>query len=193
MTKILFYTRVSTTTQTVENQVDQAADAGYVFDQVLSDSGVSGVSTKLQDRPQGKRLFDLLRAGDILVVRWLDRLGRDYDDITMNMRQLINTGVIIKTLTNAMIFDGTINDPLQKALRDAQIAMLAAIAQAETEAKKDAQQYGIERAKKENKYTGRHPTIDSKKVKQLKAEVGASEAARQLGISRASIYRLSRP
>jgi DNA invertase Pin-like site-specific DNA recombinase len=33
---------------------------------------------ELADRPQGKRLFDILRAGDTLVVRWVDRLGRNY-------------------------------------------------------------------------------------------------------------------
>jgi putative DNA-invertase from lambdoid prophage Rac len=32
---------------------------------------VSGIATKLCEREQGKRLFDMLRAGDTLVVRWL--------------------------------------------------------------------------------------------------------------------------
>ena len=191
MNKIIFYTRVSTTTQTVENQIIQAEAAGYQFDQVLSGEGFSGVATKLQGRPEGKRLFDLLRFGDTLVVRWLDRLGRDYDDITTNMRLLIDTGVIIKTLTNHMTFDGTVTDPLQKAVRDAQIAMLAAIAQADIEAKKEAQIFGIQRAKSENKYTGREPAIDPDPVKELRAQVGASETARRLGISRSSVYRLS--
>jgi DNA invertase Pin-like site-specific DNA recombinase len=35
--------------------------------------GVSGVNTRLADRPEGKRLFDMLRTGDVLVVRWVDR------------------------------------------------------------------------------------------------------------------------
>ena len=34
------------------------------------------MSGKLRERPQGRRLFDLLRSGDTLVVRWVDRLGR---------------------------------------------------------------------------------------------------------------------
>ncbi len=191
MNRVIFYTRVSTTTQTVENQVMQAKAAGYEFDQVLSDEGVSGVSTKLQERPEGRRLFDLLRSGDTLVVRWVDRLGRDYDDITANLRALLSAGVIIKTLTNGMVFDGTVTEPLQKAVRDAQIAMLAAIAQADIEAKKEAQLYGIERAKSEDKYKGRKPQIDPEEVARLRKELGATEAAKKLGISRTSVYRLS--
>ena len=191
MNRVIFYTRVSTTTQTVENQVMQAKAAGYEFNQVLSDEGVSGVSTKLQERPEGRRLFDLLRSGDTLVVRWVDRLGRDYDDITANLRALLSAGVIIKTLTNNMVFDGTVTEPLQKAVRDAQIAMLAAIAQADIEAKKEAQLYGIQRAKAEDKYKGRKAQIDPEEVSRLRKQYGATEAAKRLGISRTSVYRLS--
>jgi hypothetical protein len=43
---------------------------------VLADHGVSGVSTHLCERPEGRRLFDILREGDALVVRWVDGLGR---------------------------------------------------------------------------------------------------------------------
>lgn len=35
--------------------------------------GVSGITTRLADRPQGRRLWDMLRKGDVLVVRWVER------------------------------------------------------------------------------------------------------------------------
>ena len=38
-------------------------------DAVLCDNGLSGVSTRLAERPEGRRLFDMLREGDTLVVR----------------------------------------------------------------------------------------------------------------------------
>lgn len=71
----ILYARVSTAEQTLAHQRTQAEAAGYKLDHVLADHGVSGLSTRLADRPEGKRLFDLLRAGDILVVRWVDRLA----------------------------------------------------------------------------------------------------------------------
>ena len=74
MTTVL-YCRVSTLDQTVEHQRTQAHRNGFTPDLVLADHGVSGVSTRLCERPEGRRLFDILREGDTLVVRWVDRLG----------------------------------------------------------------------------------------------------------------------
>lgn len=89
----IFYARVSTAEQTVEHQVTQAQSAGFVFDEVVTDDGVSGVTTKLADRVGGRRLFDLLRAGDTLVVRWVDRLGRNYEDVSDNIRAFMRKRV----------------------------------------------------------------------------------------------------
>ena len=69
----ILYAPVSTTEQTIEHQCTQAERTGFRLDKVISDEGVSGISTKLAERPQGRRLFDLLRSGDTLVVRWIDR------------------------------------------------------------------------------------------------------------------------
>src|ERR1700681_399829 len=67
----IFYARVSTKDQTIEHQRTQAAAAGFKIDRVVSDHGISGISTRLAERPEGKRLFDILRSGDTLVVRWV--------------------------------------------------------------------------------------------------------------------------
>lgn len=67
----ILYARVSTAEQTIEHQLAHARAVGFVIDDVVSDNGVSGVSTRLIERPEGRRLFDKLRAGDVLVVRWV--------------------------------------------------------------------------------------------------------------------------
>jgi putative DNA-invertase from lambdoid prophage Rac len=87
---------------------------------------VSGVTTKLADRPGGRRLFDKIRAGDQVICRWVDRLGKNYDDATSTIRHLMVEGVIVKTVINATVFDGSTTDPIQKAVRDAMIAFMAA-------------------------------------------------------------------
>jgi putative DNA-invertase from lambdoid prophage Rac len=76
----VLYARVSSADQTIEHQETQARTAGFKIDRVVADNGVSGISTRLFERPQDRRLFDLLRSGDTLVVRWVDRLGRNYQD-----------------------------------------------------------------------------------------------------------------
>ena len=72
---IVFYARVSTTEQTTAHQRTQAEQAGFKIDKVVADEGISGISTTLAERPEGKRLFDMLRTGDTLVVRWVTAWG----------------------------------------------------------------------------------------------------------------------
>ena len=53
---------------------------------------------KLTERKNGKCLFSPLRQRDVLVVRLVDRLGRNYDDIKKNIRLFLDRGVTIKTV-----------------------------------------------------------------------------------------------
>jgi Resolvase, N terminal domain len=62
--KTVLYCRVSTVDQTLDHQRTQALQVGFSPDLMLADHGVSGVSTRLRERPEGRRLFDILREGD---------------------------------------------------------------------------------------------------------------------------------
>jgi putative DNA-invertase from lambdoid prophage Rac len=191
------YCRVSTLDQTLQHQRVQAEAAGFVFDHVLADHGISGISTVLRERSEGKRLFDMLRAGDTLVVRWIDRLGRNYRDVTETVREFINRGVRIETVVNRMVFDGSTTDPMQQALRDSMLAFMAAMAQAQAEVTKEAQKAGIAYAKATDdgtKYRGRKPTYNwdtLKTARKLLAEgVPITAVAKTTGIKRQSLYRI---
>lgn len=131
---VIFYSRVSTSDQNLDHQIVQAQAAGFVIDEVIADHGVSGISTSLAERPQGRRLYDKLRAGDTLVVRWVDRLGRNYSDVTDTIRHC----VVIRTVINGMTFDGSASDAMQQAVRDSLISFMAAMAQAQAEVTKGA-------------------------------------------------------
>lgn len=195
MSKTVLYARVSTTEQNLDHQKTYAEAAGFVIDEVVSDHGVSGVSTRLADRPQGKRLFDMLRKGDVLVVRWVDRLGRNYQDVTDTIREFMRKGIIIKTVINGMTFDGATADPMQQAVRDALIGFMAATAQAQAEATKEAQRAGIGAARASiEKFRGRKPGYDRKALgmvrDMLAAGAGASVIAKETGLSRQAILRI---
>jgi DNA invertase Pin-like site-specific DNA recombinase len=194
----IFYARVSTTEQSIDHQVTQAEAAGFVFDQVVTDDGVSGVTTKLVDREGGRRLFDLLRSGDTLVVRWVDRLGRNYEDVSDNIREFMRRGVVIKTIINGMTFDGSTKEPMAQAVRDALIGFMAALSQAQAEATKEAQIAGIAHAKsRETKvYLGRKPSYTEEQVSQV-IQLSAdgccvSKVSMQLGLSRGAVYRIQK-
>jgi len=197
MTTIL-YARVSTADQTLAHQRTQAEQAGFTIDMEVADHGVSGVSTRLRDRPEGKRLFDLLRSGDTLVVRWVDRLGRNYVDVTDTIREFMRKGVVVQTVINKMTFDGATKDPIQMAVRDALIAFMAATAQAQEEVTKEARRAGIEAAKansgEKRRYLGRKPTFTRDQITSVLEAVAIGTApaaiARQVGLSRQTVYRI---
>ncbi|MGD0104812.1 MAG: recombinase family protein [Rhodopila sp.] len=194
--RTFLYARVSDVNQTLEHQRSHAEGAGFMIDEVISDHGVSGVTTKLADRPGGRRLLDKVRAGDRVIVRWVDRLGRNYDDATATIRHLMKEGVVVKTVINAMTFDGSTSDPIQKAVRDAMIAFMAATAQAQAEATKAAQKAGIAHAKQQSevKYRGRKPSYTRQQFDivqtMLNQHQGVSAIAQAANLSRQTIYRI---
>jgi putative DNA-invertase from lambdoid prophage Rac len=191
----LLYSRVSTTEQTVAHQRAHAEAAGFKIDMVVADEGISGVSVALKDRPEGRRIFDILRAGDTLVVRWVDRLGRNYLDVTETIRALMAKGVVIRTVINGMTFDGTTKDPIQMAVRDALIAFMAATAQAQAEATKEAQRAGIAHAKaQDGVYRGKKPSFSPAQVQTVRDMLamgdGVSAIAKATKLARSSIYEI---
>jgi putative DNA-invertase from lambdoid prophage Rac len=173
-----------------------AAKAGFDINEVVADEGVLGVSTRLVEREQGRRLFDLLRKGDVLVVRWVDRLGRNYADVCDTIRDFVRRGVIVRTVINGLTFDGATKDPMQQAVRDALIGFMAAMAQAQAEATKEAQRAGIAhaRAKESEAYRGRKPSFTPEQLAtvrdMLAAEAGVSAIAKEIGLSRQTVHRI---
>ena len=193
----ILYARVSTLDQNIAHQRRQAEAAGFAIDEVIADEGVSGISTELKDRPQGRRLFDMLRAGDILVVRWADRLGRNYSDVCDAIRAFMRRGVVVKTVINELVFDGATKDPMQQAVRDALIGFMAALSQAQAEATKEAQRAGIEHARAaagDTKYRGRKPSYTRRQLDDVLAMLGketsTSAIAKAIGLSRQTVLRI---
>lgn len=193
----ILYARVSTADQTIEHQETQARQAGFKIDQVVADHGVSGLSTRLRDRTEGKRLFDMLRRGDTLVVRWVDRLGRNYRDVCDTIQEFLAKGVTVRTVINNMTFDGATTDPIQQAVRDALIAFMAATAQAQAEATKEAQKAGIEHAKaasQVDKYRGRKPSYSREQLQLVRDMLGqgkgASDISKATTLTRQTIIRI---
>jgi DNA invertase Pin-like site-specific DNA recombinase len=137
----------------------------------------------------------MLREGDTLLVRWVDRLGRNYSDVRDTIQEFMRRGVIVRTVINGLTFDGSTKDPMQMAVRDALIGFLGATAQANAEAIKEAQRGGIALAKAKEgdmKYRGRKPSYTRSQlttVRDMDGQ-GVGEIAKITGLSRQTIYRI---
>jgi putative DNA-invertase from lambdoid prophage Rac len=138
-----------------------------------------------------------LRAGDVLVVRWVDRLGRNYEDVCDTIREFMRRGVVIRTVINNFTFDGATRDPMQRAVRDALIAFMAATSQAKAEATKAAQRAGIEHAKQndDRAYLSRKPSYTREQLVKVRAmlgqqAVGIARIAKETRLTRQTVYRI---
>lgn len=131
------------------------------------------------------------------MVRWVDRLGRNYDDVRQAIEELMRRGVVIRTIINNMTFDGSTRDPMQKAIRDALIGFMAASAQSHAEVTKAAQIAGIAHARSlpdAKRYKGRKPSFDESQLNQVlllvDQKASASTIAKVTGLSRQTVYRI---
>ncbi len=105
-------------------------------------------------------------------------------------------GVVVRTVINGITFDGATKDAMQCAVRDALIAFMAATAQAQAEASKEAQRAGIAHAKSNGEataYRGHKPSYSRKQFESAQAMLGKSEGvgeiARTVGLTRQTVYR----
>lgn len=85
------YFRVSTGDQSVSSQRHAV---GGKFDSEFVDEGVSG-GVLAADRPSFAKLLDAVRAGDVVCVYAVDRLGRDAIDVQATVKNMVERGVIL--------------------------------------------------------------------------------------------------
>jgi len=168
--------------------IDQEAG----FEAQLRDLGAAGCEKMFAEkvsavahREQLALALDYCRSADVFMVTRLDRLARSVADLCQILAQLEAKGASLRVL-NMNLDTAT---PTGKLI----LNMLGSIAQFERELTLERQREGIARAKAEGKYRGRKPTARAKadKVRELRhAGVRPAEIARQVGISRTSVYRV---
>ncbi|SFF72187.1 Site-specific DNA recombinase [Methylobacterium sp. yr596] len=172
------YARVSTTDQDLTLQLAalSAAGCGVIRSEKITGSTVAG-------RAELRTVLDFIGAGDTLVVTRIDRLARSLGDLQDIVRELKAKGASL-VATEQPIDTGT-------AAGKAFLDMLGVFAEFETNLRRERQMEGIAKAKAAGVYKGGKTRIAADEVRRLAGEgIGPSVIARQLGIGRASVYRL---
>jgi DNA invertase Pin-like site-specific DNA recombinase len=171
------YARVSTSGQDLAVQEATLRAAGC---QTVRSEKKS--ASDRHSRNELQTLLDFLREGDTLVVTRIDRLARSMKDLQDIVHELKSKGVALKA-TEQPIDTST-------AAGKAFLDMLGVFAEFETNLRRERQAEGIEAAKARGAYKGGKPRIDHEAIRKLAAEgMKPTQIARQLGISRGTVYR----
>lgn len=140
------------------------------------------------ERPQLDNALKSLREGDKLVVTKLDRLARSVRHLGELLEQLEakGAGLVILSMGGQQIDTTTATGKMM-------LNVMASVAQFEREMMLERQREGIQKAKEAGKYTGRKPTAMAKAdavLSLLQSGMPKAKVCRQVGISRASLYRI---
>jgi DNA invertase Pin-like site-specific DNA recombinase len=177
---LIGYARTSTVEQAAGMEAQRRELSAYGCEEMFEEQ-VSSV----RRREELDRCLKFARKGDSLVVTKLDRLARSIPDLVKIIERLEEKEATLIIL--AMNLDTS--SPTGRLL----INLVGSIAQFEREIMLERQREGIAKAKDEGKYKGRSATAQAKSDQVLdlhRAGTGASQIATQVGIGRASVYRI---
>lgn len=154
-TKVFGYVRVSSTDQNIDRQIHKMLALGIAERDIFIDKA----SGKNFDRLNYQTLKRILRSGDLIYIDALDRLGRSYDDIIHEWKEItrkINADIVI--LENQTLFDSRkfkeMGD-VGKLMEDQFLSLLSYVADQERKKILRRQAEGIEAARKKGKHLGR--------------------------------------
>lgn len=186
------YIRVSTKDQHEDRQMIAMQEFGVSEKRIYMDK----LSGKDFDRPQYKRLLRRLKGGDTLVVKSIDRLGRDYSEIQNQWRIITK-----EKKANIVVLDMPLLDTRQKGrdltgtfIADLVLQILSYVAQVERENIKQRQAEGIAAAKAKGVRFGREKMpipeeFYALRTRYREGSITARAAARELGVAHSTFLK----
>lgn len=176
----LGYVRVSTVEQNEERQLETMRK--FEVEKVFSEK----VSAKNTNRPKLQELLDFAREGDTIYIHDFSRLARNTQDL-LNIVEALNVKGVHLVSSKENIDTSTATGKLL-------LTVIAAINQFERENLRERQLEGIKIAKNKGLYKGRKPVkvdnFEEHYNRWKNREVSKSQLARELGISRQTLYTL---
>ena len=176
---IYAYARVSARDQNPDRQIAAFTDFGIEKDRIYADRK----SGKDFERREYKRLIKKLKAGDLLVIKSIDRLGRNYEQIISEWSRITSAlGADILVLDMPLLDTRAKADTLVgKFISDVVLQVLSFVA----EGIRIAKQNGVKFGRPQKQYSGEFLAIASAYIKK---RVTSAYAASALGITRENFY-----
>lgn len=174
--RLFGYARVSTSQQSLDGQVKTLKEAGVKTSRIFTDK----VSGSHINRDGLHMLRVKVEEGDVILVKKLDRLGRDTADMIALIKEFDSIGVAIRFLDDGISTEGKMV-----------VTILSAVAQAERQRILERTNEGRIEAKAKGVKFGRKRSVDTERLQALhKNGLGATDIAKQMGIGRSTVYKL---
>jgi len=183
------YVRVSTREQNEDRQLVAMKEFGV--DKLYIDKQ----SGKDFDRPAYCKMLKKVKPEDVLVIKSIDRLGRNYDEILYQWRIITKEkGAAIVVLDMPLLDTRKNKDLTGTLIADIVLQLLSYVAQTEREFIRQRQREGIDAAKSKGVRFGRCPmkkpdAFDAVRASWLAGQISGREAAKQLGVSHVTFQR----
>lgn len=194
MKKIYGYARVSTQEQHLDRQLKALRDAGVNERDIITDKA-SGKDMEREGYQSMK--MHLLRDGDILVIKSLDRLSRNKQHIKEELEYFRAHHIRIKVLDipTTMVELPDEQEWIFEMINNILIEVLASIAEQERLTTRQRQAEGIAAAKAAGKHLGRPkqqipPNWDDVYARWSAGEITAVVAMKELGLKRSAFYKM---
>lgn len=185
------YVRVSTKEHNEQRQIIALREFGIDAKRIYMDKQ----SGKDFERANYKKLLRKVKSGDTLVVKSIDRLGRNYDEILEQWRIITKEKQVAIVVLDMPLLDTRQNRDLTGTLiADIVLQLLSYVAQTEREFIRQRQAEGIAAAKAKGVQFGRKPMARPASFILLKDQwkqyqISARAAAKQLGITHSTFLR----
>lgn len=177
--RLFGYARVSTSQQSLDLQIKALKAEGVKSNRIFTDK-----ATGVNANRDGLTLLRVkVEDGDAILVKKLDRLGRDTSDMIQLIKEFDEMGVSVRFLDDGISTEGTMGRMV--------VTILSAVAQAERQRILERTNEGRIEAKAKGIKFGRKRSVNRKKIKQLHQQgVGPSEISRQMNIGRSTVYKI---
>lgn len=177
--RLFGYARVSTSAQSLDIQMKTLQEMGVKKSRIFSDKG----SGSHMER-KGLQLLKLkVETGDIVLVKKLDRLGRDTADMVHLIKEFDDLGVAVRFLDDGISTEGAMGKMV--------VTILSAVAQAERQRILERTNEGRIEAMSKGVKFGRKRTVDHQKVLEMRAQgVTVPEIVKKLSIGRSTVYKI---
>lgn len=194
--KVFGYARVSSQHQKEDRQIEALLECGIEDRNIIVDKE----SGKDLNRKGYQLLKEgLLRRGDTLIIKSLDRLSRNKADIKKELEHFKNEGIVLKVLDlpTTMIDLPNGNEWVFEMVNAILIEVLGTIAEQERASIKQRQAEGIAIAKRKGVVFGRPVVAKPENFDEIMAlvdsgQLKAVEAMRELGLKKTTFYRFRR-